>query len=355
MKRFLALVSILIMMISVFPVSHAEQTVTEIFDADGLMAMAENPDGHYHLARDIDLAGIRWVPICFSGELDGGGHTIYNLHVEEPSPVTRTTTDGNRKKYDTVFAGLFATLENASVHDLNLVGAYVSVESEQHCFAAMLTGYMDHATIRNVSVDGRVWLVNHAVMTGVGGLAGFGCGAFDHCQVNCELVFEDRNFEKKCEQFLGGILACGICSILDCNVKIDAYDSCHGYVHNGGLMGLYYQCGMKYKRGPVNRCVIAGRIYFFEDNKDRRAYCNPGIGEHLQKPTQRKGNKAADFKKKETREVDKVLLPETCEYPDCLIAEIAPTADQWGYSVHTCQGCGYSWTDTYVPPEGYGK
>ena len=24
---------------------------------------------------------------------------------------------------------------------------------------------------------------------------------------------------------------------------------------------------------------------------------------------------------------------------------------QWGYTVHTCEGCGYHWTDSYTPPQ----
>ena len=352
MKKILALIAAILFLQGMTTASQAEGAIIEISDIAGLMAMAENPTGSYRLTRDLDLAGMDWVPISFAGEFDGGGHTIYNLRVEQPGPATRTTRDGNLKEYDTVFAGLFATLENAVIHDLNLVGAYIGIESDRHCFAAILTGYMDHTTIRDVSVDGRVWLVNHAVMTGTGGMAGFGCGAFERCRIKCELVFEDRNFDKKCEQFLGGVLSCGICSILDCSVDIDAYDSCHGYVHNGGLMGLYYHCGMNYKKGPVNRCVIAGRIYFFEDNRDRRAYCRPGIGEHLQKPTQRVGNKAGGFKKKETRKVDKVLLPETCENPEYTLTVTDSTMDSWGYTVHTCKGCGYTWTDTYTPPAG---
>ncbi|MBQ5512132.1 MAG: hypothetical protein IIT83_00470, partial [Bacteroidales bacterium] len=38
----------------------------------------------------------------------------------------------------------------------------------------------------------------------------------------------------KCEQFLGGIVSCGIGSFDHCKVKINGYISCHGYVHSGG-------------------------------------------------------------------------------------------------------------------------
>ena len=50
---------------------------------EDLKAMGENPRGTYRLEADIDLGGVDWVPIPFSGVLDGNGHTLYNLHIRE--------------------------------------------------------------------------------------------------------------------------------------------------------------------------------------------------------------------------------------------------------------------------------
>lgn len=352
MKRLISLLLALLCLAAPACAAPGEDApaVTVISDAAGLMAMAEHPEGSYCLDRDIDLQGVDWVPLIFSGTLDGNGHTIYNLTVRQAGGETRVAHDGNKKPYDTSFAGLFAVLENATVRNLSLTGALVELEHPSHCFAALLTGYMDRAVIENVSVEGRVHLATHGVMVGTGGLAGYGCGSFSGCTVQVELVFEDRNRESKCEQFLGGVLACGICSIDHCKITLDAWDSCHGYVHNGGLMGLYFHCNTGYKRGPVTNNTIAGRITFFEDNRDRRAYCRPGIGEHLNKPTSTRGNSSKGFKKKEVKTYDQVLSPEKCADPvyELLVAD--PTEDAWGYTLHTCENCGYHWKDQYTPP-----
>ena len=352
MKRLFSFLMTLVCLAVLLPAALGEEApaVTEISDAAGLLAMAERPEGSYRLVRDIDLQGIDWVPFNFSGTLDGNGHTIYNLTVRQAGSDTRVAYDGNKKPYDTYFAGLFAILEHATVRNLSLTGALVELEHPSHCFAAVLTGYMDRAVIENVSIDGRVHLATHGVMVGVGGIAGYGCGNFAGCTVNIELVFEDRNRESKCEQFLGGMMACGICTMDRCRVTINAWDSCHGYVHNGGLMGLYFHCKTGFKRGPVTNNVIDGKITFFEDNRDRRAYCAPGIGEHLSTPTDRAGNSSRGFKKKEVKTYDQVLSPEACADPVYELLVVDPSGDEWGYTRHTCEYCGYTWKDQYTPP-----
>lgn len=345
------------------------ETVYEIYDAAGLKDAANHPGARFLLMNDIDLAGEDWTPIPFSGELDGGGHGIYNLEVTRVGAEIRTTVDGNMKKYESTFAGLFSVAENANIHDLKVIGAHVEVDGETHCFAAVVAGYADNADFTNVTVDGRARLNNYAVMAGVGGLAGFGWTAVNNCQVRVELIFEDRNFDSKCEQFMGGILACGFARILDCTVEIDGYDSCHGYVHNGGLMGMYWHCGKKNflrnARRTVTRNTVTGRIYFFEDNPDRRAYCSGDIGEPFKKKMSLNlfKNNIKGFERKELKEkkeeakkrrkagikYDVVLLPETCENPEYEIRIALPSESEWGYTEHVCTTCGYTWRDQYVP------
>jgi len=329
--------------------ARAEGEPSPIYDVEGLRAMADAPQGRYRLMNDIDMSGADWTPIAFSGELDGGGYGLYNLRVTGTGAQTRVTRDGNMKEYDTTFAGLFSVLENAVVRNLKLVGAEVLVENDAHCFAAILTGYAQDSTVSGVSVSGRVRMNSRGVMVGVAGLAGFGCGRFDRCDAKVELIFEDRNFDSRCEEFMGGVLACGIADIDACMVDIDGYDSCHGYVHNGGLVGMYYHCGTKYASGPVNNNIIEGRIRFFEDNPDRRAYCKAVIGESLSKPTQTKGNFDA-FKRDEVKTFDVVLLPEQCAEPSYVETVVPPAGGRWGFTRHKCSVCGYSWTDSYTAP-----
>ena len=327
----------------------AGEDVTEIWDIAGLQAMAGAPHGRYRLMDDIDMGMVSWTPIAFAGELDGNGHALYNLTVTHPGAETRVTRDGNLKEYDTAFAGLFSTLENATVTNLRLIGAQVTVQNDQHCFAAILAGYADHTTIDNVTVQGRVHMTSYAVMVGVSGLVGYGCGVFTRCEAKVELVFEDRCFDHKCEEFLAGILSCGLATIDACAVDIDGYDSCHGYVHNGGVVGMYYRCGMDWRAGPVTNNIVDGRILFFEDNTDRRAYCKAVIGESLSVPTVEKGNHDT-FTRDEVKTYDTVLLPETCAEPEYSATVVPPEGARWGYTRHTCVDCGYSWKDTYTRP-----
>ena len=349
MKRLISVcLAAVLLLAGAIPV-RADEAVREIYDVEGLRAMTNAPEGRYRLMNDIDMIGVDWTPIAFSGELDGGGHTLYNLTVTRPGEETRVTRDGNKKEYDTTLAGLFSALENASVHDLRLTGAHVAVENDTHCFAALLAGYIDQSDVSAVSVQGRVRMTSHGVMVGVGGLTGFGFGSFDRCDVKVELVFEDQNFDFRCEEFMGGVLACGIAEINACVVDIDGYDSCHGYVHNGGLVGMSYHCATQNTGKPVTNNIIEGRIRFFEDNPDRRAYCEATIGEPLTKPSKTHSNHSS-FKSDEVKTYDVVLLPELCEEPSYEDTVVAGEGGRWGYTMHQCAGCGYHWTDTYTPP-----
>ena len=149
---------------------------------------------------------------------------------------------------------------------------------------------------------------------------------------------------------MGGVLACGIAEINACVIDIDGYDSCHGYVHNGGLVGMYYHCGMSFTPESMANNYISGFISFFEDNPDRRAYCAATFGEHLQMPWRYTGNRD-DFERRETKDYSRVLSPEACEVPDLFDDVIASGCDSWGYTHHVCKTCGNHWIDSYTPPQ----
>ena len=322
---------------------------TLIFTAQDLAAIADDPSGRYALADDIDLGGADWTPLAFSGTLDGRGHTLYNLRVRRPGEELRVTRDGNLKPYDTVFAGLFSVLEGAEVRDLHLKGVDVELETDEHCFAAALAGCLDHSSLVGCSVEGRVAMSSSAVMVGVGGLAGYGCGALTDCRAEVELFYEDCCFDARCEQFMGGALACGIADIDGCSIAVQGYDSCHGYVHNGGIVGMWYLCGMDYPLGSFTNNTVSGQISFFEDNPDRRAYCAPSRGEYLSGFRRFDGNEEA-FTRNESFDYSVVLSAESCDEP-LIDDELTPSGcESWGFTRHVCLGCGHSWTDSYTPP-----
>ena len=320
-----------------------------IYTVSDLRAIARDPGGRYQLMNDIDLAGEDWLPIPFSGVLDGGGHGLYNLTIRRTGIETSPGRDGNLKEYSLQLAGFFSEMNNAAVMNLGITGADVSIEADAHCFAAILCGKADHSTVTNVSVRGRVSLINHGIMTGVGGIAGYGNGSFEQCTVLAQLTLEDRQFQQRCEQFMGGILACGIGNVSGCAVDLSGYDSCHGYVHNGGLIGMYYHCGQEVSSGKIMHNTVTGSIHFFEDNRDRRAYCEAVIGEKLTKPVKMSDN-LTRFTRDETRKTDTVLQAEKCDTPAMEETVIQPENGHWGWTLHRCTGCGNTWSDQYTPP-----
>ena len=177
MKRCLSLLLILLLLLPAGGAALAEgeeQSAVEISDLAGLKAIADDPEGSYVLTADIDMSGEDWTPIPFYGTLDGSGHTLYNLRVHTVGAETRNTYDGNDKRYETVFAGLFSVMERSTVRDLRLVGADLDIESGQHCFVGLLAGYIYRCNLQGCTVQGRARLVNHGVMTGIGGLVGYG-------------------------------------------------------------------------------------------------------------------------------------------------------------------------------------
>lgn len=324
---------------------------TDISDAAGMLAIAGDPNGSYRLTADINMEGVEWIPSEFHGTFDGQGHTVYNLTVTEAGTKTLTTYDGNLKPYDTVFAGLFSDASGATVENVSLTGLYICVTAGTNCFAAGIAGFTDGTVISGCSVSGRIWMYGESVMVGVAGIAGFGSADISGCDADVELVFADRSEGTKCEQFMGGVLGCGVASINDCTVTIDGYDSCNGYVHDGGLVGLFYNCCRAEGPFAVTNCVITGMITFFENNIDRRAYCVAGFGETLTGQSEYSGVDGTGFVRNEVFTYDEELYPETCASPEYTDEVTAGTCDSWGYTTHTCAVCGYSWTDTYTEPQ----
>ena len=315
---------------------------------EDLKAIGDNPRGTYRLEADIDLVGMDWVPIPFSGVLDGSGHTLYNLQIRETGAERAVSVDGNRKPYDTTYAGLFSVVEGAQIRDLTILGADVEIETDEHCFAAILAGYMKDTTLENCWIEGRVHLYTTNKMVGVGGLAGFGRGEITGCHADVELVFADRSEGIRCEQFLGGMLACGNAALLNNTVDIRGYDACYGYVHNGGLVGMHY-CYDEAPPTPIVGNTVTGKISFFEKNPQRRAYCDAFGGELLSQPAQFADNQS-DFLAEELRDAVGELGPELCENPIYIQEPVSPDCTHWGYTNHTCGTCGYTYRTDYAPP-----
>lgn len=333
----------------------AEGAPIAINSPETLAAIAKDPQGDYVLTDDIDMAGIDWIPIAFNGTLDGGGHTIYNLKITGIGLDLANTYDGNRKKYETCFAALFSVVKGAAIKDLKLLNVSVSVTTDKiNCFAAGLAGLAEDTVITGCSVQGRVYLYQTRNMCGVAGLVGSGHGIIAGCSADVELVIVDGDRNMKTEEFMGGILGAGYFDVINCDVKVTGYASVHGYVHNGGIIGMHkvYTNADRTRTGYVKGCSADARITFFEHNTDRRAYCKPIVGEVLNKYLDVSDNTVIAFAGKETRDYNTVLLPEMCKEPVYKETVVKPTETEYGYTLYTCQSCGYVYTNHYIHPIG---
>jgi len=325
---------------------------TEISDAKGLAAMVNDPHGKYVLMSDISLRGIDWYPINFYGTLDGNGHAIYDLKSTQMNSESNISVDGNDKKYETYFSGLFGQTENAVIKNLNMKACDIKISTDKNCFAACIVGYTANTEIINCSVQGNVYLYSKNTMCGVAGITGFGYGTVTGCQADVTLVIVDESDKiKKCEQFLGGILASGYTDIDSCKVNIKGYASIHGYAHNGGLVGMHYiHTSDNNHAGYVSNNVVNGVISFYENNTDRRAYCSAYIGETLNSHVSNSGNTTISFKRDERFVYDKILLPNACDNPIYTETVTEPTCTAMGFTTYTCKTCDYSYIANHTFP-----
>ena len=327
-----------------------EAPATPISSLSDLRKIAQDPAGRYELTCDIDMGETPWTPIPFSGELDGKGHGLYNLRVRTPGDERAETYDGNYKTYDTVFGGLFSVLDGGRVSNLSIIGATVFVDTFEHCFLGGLAGYAHGATVENCAVETRNHLTLASINAGVGGLVGFSVeSTFTNCRVDAELVFTDVNTADLCEEFLGGIYASG-CGVIDhCEARVRGFAEVYGYAHSGGLIGMHKLPKNSRYKSSVSYTTADTEISFFEITRSRRAYCSPTIGEDAGRLCKRQEMIATHYEKFESRKAV-ILSPEKCDSPRYETKIVAPGCDSWGYSVRTCQGCGYSYREEYVPP-----
>lgn len=344
----LALVFILLCSPAAFASESTDtQQPTPIYTVDEFLSMEAG--GNYILMEDLDLAGLIWNCPDFSGTLDGNGHAILNLCLTQVGETTATSYDGNLKTYDTHFAGLFGTVKDSQIRNLHLLGVQALVEENFPVFVGGLAGYSENSTFEGCSVSGTLELRAYDRMFGIAGLVGYGSGTVSDCTVDVTLICTDTDQTTRDEQFMGGIYSTGFMDVTGCEITIDGYSSEYGYAHNGGITGMYMQRPLGTgKFGKINDNTVKGKITFFEMNTNRRAYCKAVAGEILATHFDVTRN-TTDFIRDERKTYDVELRPEMCEAPSYESQVIAPGCDSYGYSLHTCAGCGYSFKDTYTP------
>lgn len=348
MKKLICV--LLLLSLLVLPV-HAD-AVTEIYTPQELADVAKNPSGTYVLMEDLDMTGVEWKSLDFSGSFDGNGHSILNLTIVQPGDKKLDSYDGNSKTYATTYFGLFGVLENAQVSNLSLVNVRAVITCDDPCYLGGIAGGMKDSEISECSVSGVLELRAHKDCFGIGGLVGFGSGRIEKCQSDVTLICTDTDAATKDEQFMGGLYANGAIEMFDCTAQIDGYISEHGYVHSGAMIGMFMREPNSdvQKTLEVQNNVANGRITFFEDNTDRRAYCKGDVGEVLGYNYRMIGNVAPHFERNEQYgwDVTKEIRPEMCENPSLTETVVPCTCEEFGYTQTVCAGCGYTQRDHYT-------
>jgi hypothetical protein len=109
-----------------------------------------NTPASYKLASDIALGQFAWTPIPrMSGDLDGGGHTIFNLRYN--------TTDPSRP-----FTGGLIDVMFGAIHDLTMDGLEVSGRGEVAGLVYSVGAGDGTAALRNIRVKRATIVATHA-------------------------------------------------------------------------------------------------------------------------------------------------------------------------------------------------
>ena len=237
MKKILAVVCVVAMMLSLSIVAGAEEKkAITITTAEELAGMTNDLTADYILDADIDLAGITWNPIgtykpsgeseeeqeipasdaAFTGTFDGQGHTIRNL--------TITGEDG-------IAVGLFGCIANTEVGNFTLENA----STEGTIMVADAVGYSFTSTVHDVHlVNGKVtaYAGEMSAEGMYGGIVGAGMASrIVDCSADAEITIPDGTAN-------AGIVGGGLelTSLVNCTAtgSVTAGANCYGL---GGVSG----------------------------------------------------------------------------------------------------------------------
>ncbi len=130
--------------------SASANAASPVYDKQSFLAIQNNPAGTYVLFTDVNLTDTPWVPVNFSGKLDGNGHTVSGI-----SLFSQTGALG-------IFLSLTGSVSNVTFRDITVVSesnAKVNVGG----LCASLSG-----SVTGVEIYGSV-VADYA---NVGGIAG---------------------------------------------------------------------------------------------------------------------------------------------------------------------------------------
>ena len=345
----LAALMLLGLILPAFAAEETEQTFISIHTVEDLQKIRENPSGNYILEEHLDLAGVEWQPVDFTGVFDGGGHAILNLKLMSLGDTREDVYTERNQSYLAGFAGLFSTLKNAEVRNLQLINVRGVVETDEPCFVGGVTGYSYESLIKNCKVTGTMELRAHKQMYGMGGVVGYGSGTVEACNADVVLICVDTDEEKNDEQFMGGILGTGFMDLFYNTVELEGSSAVYGSSHNGTLVGRMIKKPLgEGKVLNVTNNNSEGHIKFYENNSKHSAVCNAGIGE-LQVSGYVMHHNKQGLDREPVSKYELALGPCLCEGFDLHEYTVYPmcSKNRFGHYVTECYGCGYMNTDDY--------
>ena len=188
-------------------------------NGDATLDRADNCGlGAYHgyyfkLTDDIDMSGVEWTPFNFNGVLDGAGHTISNMQMNQNIFDTADPDEGEYKsqQYE---AGFFSRLVHAHIRNLYF----------ENC-AATISDNLDPATQRDIYVG---------IVAGTAIASGFE----NISVVNCTVT---QNGETDNFGYAGGLVAAADscyfngCSFQNGQINVGGKASDN---HTGGIAGV---------------------------------------------------------------------------------------------------------------------
>ncbi|MBR1531911.1 MAG: RICIN domain-containing protein [Eubacterium sp.] len=197
---------------------HAKDTDLYINSASDLGGLASLVNNNYemkgktiHLTRDINLAGIDWIPIgyqghTFRGSFNGHGHAIVGL--------SRTTGDD--------FNALFGGVECGSICNLAVKG---TVSGDDHIGGVV--GILQAGHIYNIYSEVTITNATDYREGGIVGAIAYG-GYLEHCTQNATVNSSDKDPHR------GGIAGYSDGAIRYCvnNATVN-----HNWNYGGGIVG----------------------------------------------------------------------------------------------------------------------
>lgn len=191
-----------------------------ITTATELQNINQDLDAHYRLEANISLYKVDFQPIgnnvdgAFFGSLDGNGHTISYLTVDD----------------DYKYAGLFGYLEG-DVSDITLT----NVDIEGIRYVGGIAGYVGtQGTISDCIVSGDILGSYTIIDIYIGGIAGYAAGDITDCENQAYIAYD--NIGISTSEYIGGIVGYVTGGTVRGCIGNGSFEYTH-YVKIGGVVG----------------------------------------------------------------------------------------------------------------------